>query len=87
MTLRLVAEREGIPLEGVEVTLHHDRRHADDCAAAAGKCAQIEVIERVVTLEGDLTPAQRDRMLAIADKCPVHRTLMGDLRVETRLAD
>ena len=86
MTLRLVAEREGIPLEGVEVTLHHNRRHADDCAAAAGKCAQIEVIERVVTLEGDLTPAQRDRMLGIADKCPVHRTLMGDLRVETRLA-
>jgi putative redox protein len=87
MTLRLVAEREGIPLEGVEVTLHHDRRHADDCAAAAGKCAQIEVIERMVTLEGDLTTAQRDRMLEIADKCPVHRTLMGDLRVDTRLAD
>ena len=87
MTLRLVAEREAIPLEGVAVTLHHGRRHADDCAAAAGKSTQIEVIERTVTLEGDLTPAQRDRMLELADKCPVHRTLMGDLRVETRLAD
>lgn len=86
MTLRLVAEREAIPLEGVAVTLHHGRRHADDCAAAAGKSTQIEVIERTVTLEGDLTPAQRDRMLDIADKCPVHRTLTGDLRVETRLA-
>jgi putative redox protein len=87
MTLRLVAEREGIPLEGVAVTLHHGRRHADDCAAPAGKGARIEVVERMVTLEGDLTGAQRDRMLGVAEKCPVHRTLTGDLRIETRLVD
>ncbi len=87
MTLRLVATKERIPLEGVAVTLHHSRRHADDCAAAAGGRPQIEVLERVVTLQGALTEAQRARMLDIADKCPVHRTLAGDPRIETRLAE
>ncbi|WP_242187389.1 bifunctional alpha/beta hydrolase/OsmC family protein [Sphingomonas sp. CARO-RG-8B-R24-01] len=87
MTLRLVAANEGIPLDGVAVTLHHRRHHADDCAAAAGGRPQIEVLERVVTLQGALTDAQRARMLAIADKCPVHRTLAGDPRIETRLAE
>ena len=86
MTLRLVAANEGIPLAGVAVTLHHSRRHAEDCVAPAG-CGQIEVIERVVTLEGALNPAQRDRLLAVADKCPVHRTLVGKPRIATRLGE
>lgn len=87
MTLRLVAANEGIPLDGVAVTLRHSRRHADDCAAAAGGRPKIEVLERVITLEGELTPAQRARMLVIADKCPVHRTLTSGPRIETRLVE
>jgi len=85
MTLKLIAEKEGIPLTGVSVVLHHSRRHADDCAAAAGGRPQIEVIERRIALQGDLTEAQRMRMLVIADKCPVHRTLESRPVIETRL--
>jgi putative redox protein len=85
MTIKLIAEKEGIPLTGVSVVLHHSRRHADDCAAAAGGRPQIEVIERRITLQGDLTEAQRMRMLVIADKCPVHRTLESAPVIETRL--
>ena len=85
MTLRIVAEKEGIPLTGVAVTLQHSRRHADDCAAAAGGRPKLEVLERVVRLEGDLSEPQRIRMLVIAEKCPVHRTLENHPRIETRL--
>uniref|UniRef100_UPI0035CCA1F9 bifunctional alpha/beta hydrolase/OsmC family protein n=1 Tax=uncultured Sphingomonas sp. TaxID=158754 RepID=UPI0035CCA1F9 len=85
ITLQMVADAESIPLTGVSVVLHHGRRHADDCAAAAGGCAQLDVIDRRITLQGDLSGSQRARMLEIADKCPVHRTLTGHTRVETRL--
>ncbi len=85
MTLRIVAANENIPLTGVSVTLNHSRRHADDCAAAAGGKPKLEVLERVVRLEGELSEAQRLRMLVIADKCPVHRTLENHPRIETRL--
>ncbi len=85
MTVKLIAAGEGIPLEGISVTLNHSRRHADDCAAAAGGRPRIEVIERIITLKGDVTEAQRDRLMEIADKCPVHRTLESHATIETRL--
>lgn len=75
MTIKLVADREGIPLTGVSVALDHRRCHADDCQTAGEGIRKIEVIDRGITLGGDLTEAQRARLLAIADKCPVHRTL------------
>ena len=87
MTIELVARAEGIPIEGVEVILRHERRHADDCAAAAGGCPRLEVLHRDIRLEGTLTPQQRDRMLVIANKCPVHRTLESGPKVETSLVD
>jgi putative redox protein len=86
MTLQLVAASEHIPLKGVSVELNHSRRHADDCAAAAGGRPKLEVIERIITLKGELTGQQRDRLLAIADKCPVHRTLESHPVIETKLA-
>ncbi len=87
MTIELVARSEGIPVDGVEVILRHERRHADDCAAAAGGRPYLEVLHREIRLEGNLTVQQRDRMLVIANKCPVHRTLESGPRVETVLAD
>jgi uncharacterized OsmC-like protein/fermentation-respiration switch protein FrsA (DUF1100 family) len=87
MTIELVARAEGIPVEGVEVILRHERRHAEDCAAAAGGCPRLEVLHREIRLEGSLTQEQRDRMLVIANKCPVHRTLESGPRVETKLVD
>jgi putative redox protein len=87
MTLRIYADRKKIPLLRADVRLSHGRVHAKDSDAVEGK-AKMEVIEREITLIGDeLTPEQRQRLLTIADKCPVHRTLTGELHVQTRLTE
>ncbi len=85
MTVKLVADREGIPLKGVSVALKHSRCHSEDCQATGEGRPKIEVIERDITLEGDLSEAQRARLLVIADKCPVHRTLESHPVIKTRL--
>jgi putative redox protein len=83
MTLRLYAEQKKLPLTRVEVRLRHDRIYADDCANCETKEGLIDHIERVITLEGDLDAAQRARLLEIADKCPVHRTLTSEVDIRT----
>lgn len=83
MTLRLIARREGIPLEDVTVRLRHDRNHAADCDHCADPASKLEAIFRVITLVGPLSPEHRARLMEIADKCPVHRTLTGELHVHT----
>lgn len=85
MTLRMYADRKKLPLEDVKVELSHSREHGKDCQACDEQNPQIEVISRKVTLKGDLTEAQRQRLLEIADKCPVHKTLHGKLLVNTEL--
>lgn len=87
MTLRLYARRKQLPLERVTVRLHHERVHAADCANCDEKPARIDRIDRTLELTGDLDDAQRQRLLEIADRCPVHRTLIGEVRIETRLAE
>ncbi|MGR4000756.1 MAG: alpha/beta fold hydrolase [Alphaproteobacteria bacterium] len=87
MTLRMYANRKGLPLEQVRVRLTHGRRHADDCERAEGAPVQIEEIHRVVELHGNLSEPERARLLEIADKCPVHRTLSGKLSIRTELAE
>lgn len=87
MTLRMYAEHKGLPLERVSVTLHHEKGHADDCAACAeGQERKVDIIERTLTLEGDLSDEQRERLLEIADKCPVHRTLNAPVVIRTQLS-
>jgi uncharacterized OsmC-like protein/pimeloyl-ACP methyl ester carboxylesterase len=85
MTLRMYAQRKKWPLERVEVTLRHSRVHADDCAGCDTVSAVVEQIERSIVVFGDLSAEQRDALLVIADKCPVHRTLHADVRVATQL--
>jgi putative redox protein len=85
MTLTLYATRKGWPLEHVDVALEHGRVHADDCAQCETKPAMIERIERAITLTGALDEAQRQRLLQIADMCPVHRTLTGHVDIRTAL--
>ena len=87
MTLRLYADRKGWPLEHVSVQLAHDRVHADDSRDCEKKPCRIELIERIVRLAGPLDDEQRQRLLEIAERCPVHRTLMGEKRIVTRLDD
>lgn len=86
MTLRMYARRKEIPLEGVRVTLRHARTHADDCADADADGCAVDAIDRAIELAGDLTAAQRASLARIADRCPVHRTLAGDIRVSTTVA-
>ena len=95
MTIRMYADHKGLALDDVEIRLRHERIHVDDCAtecdedirAGADKHGRIERIERYIDLTGDLTEAERARLLEIADRCPVHRTLMGKPHLVSRLTD
>jgi len=80
MTIKMFAAREKIPLEDVSIGLRHDRVHGEDCEANQGK---IERITRHVELTGSLSDDQRKQLIEIADRCPVHNTLVGELRIET----
>jgi putative redox protein len=83
MTLRLYAERKQLPLRRTQVRLRHDKIHAADCADCETKEGMVDRIERAITLEGDLDAGQRARLMEIADKCPVHRTLESEIDIRT----
>ncbi|UCD30924.1 MAG: OsmC family protein [Desulfobacterales bacterium] len=85
MTLRMYADRKKLPLEEISVTLSHNKIHAKDCETCDTKNRLVDNIEREVELIGPLDDAQRQRMLEIADMCPVHRTLQSDVVIKTRL--
>ena len=94
MTLRMYADRKGLPLDRVTVEVTHGKVHASDCAECSdneplsGRSGMIDRFERVVTVDGDdLTDTQRAKLLEIADKCPVHRTLESASSIVTRLSD
>jgi len=84
MTLRIYAQHKRLPLDRVTVWLTHDRIHAADCESCETKEGKVDRIERVITLTGALDDAQRARLLEIADKCPVHRTLTSEVDIRTR---
>ena len=84
MTLRLYAARKEWPLDRVVVRLRHGRVHAEDCVECAEKPTMLDHIERVIELQGILDEEQRTRLMAIADKCPVHRTLTSKIVITTR---
>ena len=86
MTIALYARRQGWQLRGVTVRLHHSRIHAEDCAACETKRGMLDRIEREIALAGVLTDEQRAKLLEIAGKCPVHRTLTSEIDIQTRLA-
>lgn len=87
MTLKMYAERKGWPLERATVRLRHSRVHADDADRCEDREPRVDHMARELSLEGDLDAAQRARMLEIADRCPVHRTLSAGMLVETELSD
>ena len=86
MTIALYARRRQWPLEGVTVRLRHSRIHAVDCAECETKDGKIDLIEREIVLTGRLGEAERARLLDIAQRCPVHRTLVSEVDIRTRLA-
>jgi putative redox protein len=87
MTMRMYADRKALPLDRVTVTLSHRKIHAKDCADCETKVGMLDHIERVIAIEGDLDAEQRQRLMEIADKCPVHRTLTSEVHITTHAAD
>jgi uncharacterized OsmC-like protein/fermentation-respiration switch protein FrsA (DUF1100 family) len=87
MTMRLYADRKALPLDRVTVTLKHGKIHAQDCAECETKDGLLDQIDRVIAMDGALDAEQRRKLLEIADKCPVHRTLHSEIRIVTRAAD
>ena len=85
MTIALYARRKGWPVSGVTVRLRHSRIHADDCAECETEQGMLDQIESEITLAGELTEEQRARLLEIANKCPVHRTLTSEINIRTTL--
>ena len=85
MTLRMYADQKKWPLDEVDVQLRHRKIHGKDCAECEGKEHKVDLIEREIELVGDLSVEQRQRLLEIADRCPVHRTLHGEVKVNSRL--
>jgi len=83
MTIRLYAEFKKIPLENVSVRLSHDKIHVKDCETCDMKVNMVDHIERGITLEGPLDAEQRKKLMEIADKCPVHRTLESKIDIHT----
>jgi putative redox protein len=82
MTLQLYAKRKGIPLERVQVSLRNSRIHAKDCETCESKEGKIEEIERYISLTGPLTDEQKQRLLEIARRCPVHKTLTSEIVIK-----
>jgi putative redox protein len=83
MTIRLYARRKKIPLDHVAVTVRHDKRHAIECEGCEKDSDKVDHFHREVVLEGDLTQDQVESLLAIADRCPVHRTLERNAHITT----
>ncbi len=86
MTLRMYAQRKKLALEKVTVRLSHQRVHVDDCNDCDSVEGQIAEITRVIHLQGELSADERARLMEIADKCPVHRTLEHEIKVRSQLA-
>ena len=86
MTLRIYADRKKWPLERARISLIHRKVHAKDCVDCVNKPAKMDVVDRVITLDGALTEEQRTKLLEIAQRCPVGQTLNSKIEINTRLA-
>jgi putative redox protein len=87
MTLHYYAKREKLPLEGVDVTVSHDRQYAKDCADCVSQAGYLHRFRVEIRLHGDLTPEQRERLLGIANRCPVKKTLSSEIKIDDVLVD
>ncbi|HSP35384.1 MAG TPA: OsmC family protein [Thermoanaerobaculia bacterium] len=87
MTLHFVAKRDGIPLEGVEISITTDRMYAKDCADCETTTGYIHRFDVQIRLKGNLTPEQRQRLLDTAHRCPIYKTLTNEIRIVETLID
>ena len=85
MTIKMYVRRKDWPLEDVYMELRHSKRHDEDCDNCEDPDSKIDVIEKEVIVEGDLSDEQMDKILDISKKCPVHRTLQGDMSIKSSI--
>ncbi|MCA9436931.1 MAG: OsmC family protein [Candidatus Omnitrophica bacterium] len=85
ITLRMYADRKGWPMREVKVRLSHEKVHAEDCEECETKEGKVDRIERILEIAGDLTEEQRARLVEIADRCPVSRSLKSEIVIQTRM--
>jgi putative redox protein len=85
ITVQMYAQRQHWPLEAIHIALTHAKAHADDCTACASEIRMIDTVEMEIALTGDLSEEQRKRLLEIASRCPVHRTLTSAVQIHTRV--
>lgn len=83
MTIQMYAQRKEWPVKKVRVWLSHEKKYVEDCQGCEDKKSKVDFIKRKIQLQGDLSEEQRQRLLEIADKCPVHRTLSSEIRITT----
>jgi uncharacterized OsmC-like protein len=87
MTLVFYAKRENLPLEGADVTVSHDRQHAKDCADCVTQAGFIHRFRVEIALHGPLSPEQRQKLLHVAGRCPVARTLQSEIKIDEVLVE
>jgi len=85
MTIKMYVNRKGWELDDIYMELRHNKRHDKDCQDCENPQSKIDVIEKEVIVEGDLSEEQLDKILDISKKCPVHRTLIGDIKIESEI--
>lgn len=85
MTVKMYARRKEWPLDDIFVELKHNKQHRKDCENCEDKSSRIDVIDKELIVKGDLSREQVDRLLEIANKCPVNRTLLGDIKIESTI--
>lgn len=87
MTLNMYARHKQLPVDYVEVATRHQKISAEDCEFCKTEKGKVDQFERIIKISGDITPEQKARMVQIADRCPVHKSLHSEMVVTTRLAD
>lgn len=85
MTLQMYAGRKEWDLQEIEVKVEHNKDYESDCSNCEKSDAKIDVFKRSIKLKGNLDEKQKEQLLTIANKCPVHKTLAGDIKIETQL--
>ena len=87
MTVKMYARRKKWPLEDLFLELRHYKSHVEDSESIENPSSRIDLIEKELIIKGDLSQEQRDRLLEISSRCPVHRTLMSDIQIDSTLAE
>ena len=87
MTMRMYANHKGFKLDRAEVRLSHSKIHAEDCAECETKKGKVDHIETEINITGDLTEEERQKIFEIAEKCPVHKTITGEIIIDATLKD